>query len=100
MAYEVLSIGDAEMLYSAFQGAAMIFGNNNLNKLINAGFTLGTLLISMRYLTNQEFPLRYALVGLTMYATMFIPKVTAVIEDVYTGQVGHFNHGRQDDANV
>jgi hypothetical protein len=87
MAYEVLSIGDAEMLYSAFQGAAMIFGNNNLNKLINAGFTLGTLLISMRYLTNQEFPLRYALVGLTMYATMFIPKDTAVIEDVYTGQV-------------
>ena len=67
MAYEVLSIGDAEMLYSAFQGAAMIFGNNNLNKLINAGFTLGTLLISMRYLTNQEFPLRYALVGLTMH---------------------------------
>ena len=45
MAYEVLSIGDAEMLYNAFQGAAMIFGNNNLNDLIKAGFTLGLLCV-------------------------------------------------------
>jgi conjugal transfer mating pair stabilization protein TraG len=74
MAYEVLSIGDAEMLYNAFQGTAMIFGNNNLNDLIKAGFTLGLLLISFRYLTNQEFPLRYALAGLILYWVMFIPK--------------------------
>jgi conjugal transfer mating pair stabilization protein TraG len=87
MAYEILSIGDAEMLYSAFQGAAMIFGNNNLNKLINAGFTLGILLISMRYLTNQEFPLRYALVGLVVYSVIFLPKDTVIIEDVYTGEI-------------
>lgn len=87
MAYEIVSIGDAEMLYSAFQGAAMIFGSNNLNKLVNAGFTLGLLLISFRYLTNQEFPLRHAMVGIIMYSTMFIPKDTVVIEDVYTGEV-------------
>jgi len=87
MAYEILSIGDAEMLYSAFQGAAMIFGNNNLNKLINAGFTLGLLLISFRYLTDQEFPLRHGMVGIIMYSTMFVPKETVIIEDVYTGEV-------------
>lgn len=87
MAYEILSIGDAEMLYSAFQGAAMIFGNNSLNKLINAGFTLGLLLISFRYLTNQEFPLRHGMVGIIMYSTMFIPKETVIIEDVYSGEV-------------
>lgn len=86
MAYEILSIGDAEMLHSAFQGAAMIFGNNNLNKLINAGFTLGLLMISFRYLTNQEFPLRHGIVGIIMYSTMFIPKDTVIIEDVYTGE--------------
>jgi len=87
MAYEVLSIGDAEMLYNAFQGTAMIFGNNNLNDLIKTGFTLGLLLISFRYLTNQELPLRYALVGLILYWVMFIPKDTVIIEDVYTGEV-------------
>jgi hypothetical protein len=87
MAYEILSIGDAEMLYSAFQGAAMIFGNNNLNKLINAGFILGFLLISFRYLTNQEFPLRHGLIGIVVYSTMFTPKEAVIIEDVYTGEV-------------
>jgi conjugal transfer mating pair stabilization protein TraG len=87
MAYEIISIGDAEMLYNTFQGAAMIFGNGSLNKLINAGFTLGILLVSINYLTNQEFPLRYALVGLIAYLVLFVPKDTVVIEDVYTGEV-------------
>ncbi|WAK04418.1 conjugal transfer protein TraG N-terminal domain-containing protein [Methylobacter sp. YRD-M1] len=87
MTYDILSIGDSEMLYEAFKGVAMIFGNNSLNKLINAGFVLGVLLISINYLTNQEFPLRYSLVALIAYSVLFIPKATAVIEDVYTGQV-------------
>jgi conjugal transfer mating pair stabilization protein TraG len=87
MTYDILSIGDGEMLYEAFKGVAMIFGNNSLNKLINAGFVLGVLLISINYLTNQEFPLRYSLVALLAYSVLFIPKATAVIEDVYTGQV-------------
>lgn len=87
MSYQVLSIGDAEMLYNAFQGVAMIFGNNSLNKLIGSGFALGTMLISMRFITDQEFPLRYALMGIIMYASMFTPKDTVIIEDVYTGEV-------------
>lgn len=87
MAYEVLSIGDAEMLYNTFQGAAMIFGNGSLTKLIRAGATLGVLLVSINYLTNQEFPLRYSLIGLIAYLVLFVPKDTVVIEDVYTGQV-------------
>lgn len=87
MTYDILSIGDGEMLYEAFKGVAMIFGNNSLNKLINAGFVLGILLISINYLTNQEFPLRYSLVALIAYSVLFIPKATAVIEDVYTSEV-------------
>jgi conjugal transfer mating pair stabilization protein TraG len=87
MTYDILSIGDGEMLYEAFKGVAMIFGNNSLNKLINAGFVLGVLLISINYLTNQEFPLRYSLIALLAYSVLFIPKATAIIEDVYTGEV-------------
>lgn len=87
MAYDVVSIGDAEMLTQAFQGAAMIFGNGSMSKLIRSGFVLGTLLISIRYLTNQEFPLRYALVGMVTYLVMFVPTDTVTVEDVYTGQV-------------
>lgn len=62
MAFEVISIGDGEMLFNAFNGVAMIFGSGNMGKLIISGFSLGIMLISLRYLTNQEFPLNHALV--------------------------------------
>jgi hypothetical protein len=87
MAYEILSLGDGEMLYNAFQGAALVFNPENMNKLINAGFVLGILLVCFRYLTDQEFPLRHILVGLIVYLVMFAPKDTVIIEDVYTGDV-------------
>ncbi|MBS3952586.1 MAG: conjugal transfer protein TraG N-terminal domain-containing protein [Methylomicrobium sp.] len=87
MAYEILSIGDGELLYSAFQGAAMVFNNDSIGKLMSTGFTLGILIISFKYITDQQFPLRHALVGLIVYSTMFIPKDTVLIEDIYTGEV-------------
>ncbi len=87
MAYEVISIGDGEMLYNAFQGVAMIFGSGNLEKIIKSGFIVGTMLISIRYLTNQEFPLHHFLVGVTVYSVMFVPTDTVTIEDIYTGDV-------------
>jgi len=87
MAYEILSIGDGEMLANAFQGVAMMFGGGHLEKIMKSGFILGTTLISMRYLTEQEFPLHHVLVGITVYSIMFIPTDTVTIEDVYTGDV-------------
>ena len=87
MTYEVISIGDGEMLYNAFQGVAMIFGNGSMEKVAKSGFIIGTMLISMLYLTNQEFPLHHILVGMTMYSVMFVPTDTVTIEDVYTGDV-------------
>jgi conjugal transfer mating pair stabilization protein TraG len=87
MAFEILSIGDGEVLYNAFQGAAMIFGDDHITTLVKIGFVVGFFLIAFRYLTDQEFPLRYALVGFIVYALMFVPKETVTIEDVYTGEV-------------
>lgn len=87
MAFEVISIGDGEMLFNAFNGVAMIFGSGNMGKLIISGFSLGTMLIALRYLTNQEFPLNHALVGIIGYLVMFGPMTTVTIEDVYTGEV-------------
>jgi hypothetical protein len=87
MAYEVLSIGDGEMLANAFQGVAMVFGNGSLEKIIKSGFIVGTILISIRYLTNQEFPLHHVLVGVIVYSLMFVPTTTVIVDDVYTGEV-------------
>lgn len=87
MAYEILSIGDSEMLYNAFQGAAMIFNDNHLKNIIKSGFIIGLIIICFRYLTNQEFPLRHSLIGIIVYSAMFVPKDTVLIEDVYTGEI-------------
>ena len=87
MSYQVISIGDAEMLYETFQGVAMIFGNHSMNKLIASGFILGIFMVSTTYMTSQQFPLQQTLVGMILYSVLFVPTDTVTLEDVYTGQV-------------
>ena len=87
MVFDIVSIGDGEMLANAFQGVAMIFGSGSLGNIIKSGFMLGTLIICIRYLTNLEFPLHHVLVGVTVYSIMFVPTGTVTIEDVYNGEV-------------
>ncbi|NOU22452.1 MAG: conjugal transfer protein TraG, partial [Methyloglobulus sp.] len=87
MAYQVISIGDGEILYNTFQGAAMIFGGGFLDKLIVAGFILGIMLVCLTYLVSLEFPLNQVIVGFIVYLVMFVPDDTVIVEDLYTGQV-------------
>lgn len=87
MAYDILSIGDAEMLYNTFNGAAMIFASDNMRTLIKIGFITGLFLVGFHYFYEMKFPLYSVLVGFIVYSLMFTPKDTVVIEDVYTGQV-------------
>ncbi|NOU21238.1 MAG: conjugal transfer protein TraG, partial [Methyloglobulus sp.] len=87
MAYQVISIGDGEILYNTFQGAAMIFGGGFLDKLIVAGFILGIMLVCLTYLVSLEFPLNQVIVGLIVYLVMFVPDDTVIVEDLYTGAV-------------
>lgn len=87
MAYDILSIGDAEMLYNTFNGAAMIFASDNMRTLIKIGFLIGVFLVGFHYYFEMKFPLYSVLVGFIVYSLMFTPKDTVVIEDVYTGQV-------------
>lgn len=85
--YQVISIGDAEMLTEAFQGAAMIFNGHSMGNLIASGFVLGVMMVAFTYLTSMRFPLNQALVGFIVYQVMFLPSDTVSIEDVYTGNV-------------
>jgi conjugal transfer mating pair stabilization protein TraG len=87
MAYQVISIGDGEILYNTFQGAAMIFGGGFLDKLIVAGFILGIMLVCLTYLVSLEFPLNQVIVGFIVYLVMFVPDDTVIVEDLYTGEV-------------
>ena len=87
MAYEIISIGDGEILANTFRGAAMIFGGGHLNKLIIAGFMMGIMGVCVGYLMSLEFKLYQVFVGLVIYLIMFVPKDTVAIEDLYAGEV-------------
>lgn len=87
MAYSILSIGDAEMMYNAFNGVAMVFASDNMNTLMKIGFLIGLFLVAFQYLFELKFPLYSILVAYIVSAAMFIPKDTVIIEDIYTGQV-------------
>ena len=87
MIYSVFSIGDAEMLYNAFQGAAMIFNSGGMTNLLRTGFLLGSFLAGLRYLTTQKFDIHHILAAIIIYEIMFWPKVTVSIEDAYTAEV-------------
>jgi hypothetical protein len=87
MAYSILSIGDAEMMYNAFNGVAMVFASDNMNTLMKIGFLIGLFLVAFQYMFELKFPLYSILVAYIVSAAMFIPKDTVIIEDIYTGQV-------------
>ncbi len=85
MAYSILSIGDAEMMYNAFNGVAMVFTSNNMTTLMKIGFCIGMFMIAFQYLFDMRFPLQSILVAYIVTAGLFFPKDTVVIEDVYAG---------------
>ena len=87
MAFQILSIGDAEMLYNGFNGAAMIFSTDNMRTLVKIGFLIGLLVAMFQYYFDMRFRLQSVLVAFIVYSAMFVPKDTVLIEDVYTGQV-------------
>ena len=87
MVYPVYSIGDAEMLYNAFQGVAMIFNGGDIKSLVKSGFILGGFLAGLRYLATQKFEMHHVLTALIVYMIMFWPKVTVSVQDAYTAQV-------------
>lgn len=87
MAYNILSIGDAEMMYNAFNGVAMVFTSNNMTTLMKIGFMIGLFMIAFQYLFEMRFPLHSILVAYIVTAGLFFPKDTVVIEDIYTGQI-------------
>ncbi len=85
--YDIVSIGDGEMLYQVFQGIALIFKGGSIEGLVGAGFALGFLIAGFRYWTNDELNMRYILFALTIYSALYIPRVTVTIEDIYSGEV-------------
>jgi len=87
MTYQILSLGDAEMLSQAFNGAAAIFNSGAIGNLMRVGFLTGLIFVAVKYLFSYQFSLQSLLVAFIVYSLLFVPKSEVVVEDMYTGQV-------------
>lgn len=82
-AYEVIALGDAEMLRQAFEGVALIAGGGDFQTMIKIGLLVGMLFGFAKAIVTSKFDLTSMIVGFFVYMVMFGPKVTVHIVDPY-----------------
>ena len=82
------SIGDATFLAQVLNAVAMIMGTNDFVRLVSIGLLLGVLVIVLQGLFRgaREIAWQQLLLGWIIYACMFVPTTTVIIEDSYTGK--------------
>ena len=82
-AYEIIALGDAEMLRQAFEGVALIAGGGDFQTMIKIGLLVGMLFGFAKAIITSKFDLTPMIVGFFIYMVMFGPKVTVHIVDPY-----------------
>ena len=86
--FEIIAIGDQELLVSVLNGVAMLTTSAaTFDGMIRLGMIIGLLSVAARALITQRLELQWVLVGWLMYATMFVPRVNVTVEDLHTGTI-------------
>lgn len=81
--YEIIAMGDAELLRQAFEGVALIAGGDDFIMMIKIGLVVGMIFGLFKALISGKFDLTPMIVGFFVYAIMFGPKETIHIIDPY-----------------
>lgn len=89
MAFAIHSIGDAAFLSSVLNSVAMAFGSGNYATLISIGLLLGVFAVMVQAIFRgaREIQWHQVLLGWLIYACMFVPTTTVLVEDAYEGTV-------------
>jgi len=91
--FTIYSIGDSAFLEQVLIAVAMIFNQDPDVSLITQAIKIGLVIsvfvaaFSVIASGGKGMEWQWVLVGLLIYATMFIPKAKVIIEDNYTGDV-------------
>ena len=82
------SIGDAQFLSQVLNAVAMIIGTNDFVQLVSIGLLLGAIIVVLQGLFRgaRKIPWHQLLLGWILYACMFVPTTTVIVEDAYTGK--------------
>jgi len=83
--FEIISIGDAEMLSAAFNGLAAITSSDGFGNMMRVAFLVGILGFALRVLLTSRFEAAPLLASMILYLIMFAPKVNVLVIDAYNG---------------
>lgn len=87
--FEIFSVGDAAFLEQILMAVAMVTSMGSFEKMVSVGLLLGVIMIFVQSIFQgaKQINFQQVLVGYLLYAMLFVPTATVVIDDAYTGQV-------------
>lgn len=83
MSYEIIAMGDAELLRQAFEGVALIAGGDSFAAMIKIGVVAGILFGVFNAVITGKLDLMPAITGFLVYSIMFGPKTDIWIVDPF-----------------
>ncbi|MFC6674028.1 conjugal transfer protein TraG N-terminal domain-containing protein [Marinobacterium aestuariivivens] len=89
MSFEIFSVGDAAFLEQILMAVAMVTSMGSFEQMVSVGLLLGVIFIFVQSVFQgaKQINFQQILVGYLLYACLFIPTTTVLIEDSYTGEV-------------
>ena len=83
MNYEIISLGDAQLLIQALEGVAMLTGGDDFQTMIKTGLLIGLIFGFAKAVITTRTDFFPMIVGFLVYTIMFMPKVTVHVVDSY-----------------
>ncbi|WP_066017698.1 conjugal transfer protein TraG N-terminal domain-containing protein [Endozoicomonas atrinae] len=87
--FEIFSIGDAAFLEQVMIGLALITDQLSFIQMAMLACLIGVALTAFDSIMNggKSFNIHHSFLGVILFMMFFVPKVTVVIEDAYTGDL-------------
>lgn len=87
--FNIVSVGDAAFMEQILMAVAMVTSVSSFEKMVSVGLLLGVIFVFIQSVFQgaKQVNIHQIFVGYLLYACLFVPVTTVVIEDAYTGDV-------------
>lgn len=88
MEFTIYSIGDSEFLIQVLNALAMITAVDSFDAMVQVGIAVGVFATFLSAIAKggKSIEFQHVLLGYILWATMFVPTATVIVEDSYTGR--------------
>jgi len=88
MEFPIYSLGSAVFMEDILNAVAMISGSGTIESLAMIGLLVGAFILGFKAVySNTGIQFQQLLVCFVLYLAMYGPTATAIVEDIYTGEV-------------